>query len=174
MVPPLFRSLIVLGALLGGAAGRGSAQVNAPATPAVAAPATGSARSDGAPAGLWHTIDDNTGKPRAEIRIELRGNQLVGIVVRSLVPGEEGDKLCDKCPGARHNQPLIGMAILTGLTRDKSNPLLWTGGEVLDPDAGKVYKARVEVAKDGQSLKMRGFIGMAMLGRTQIWRRAGN
>jgi uncharacterized protein (DUF2147 family) len=126
------------------------------------------------PAGLWHTIDDATGKPRAEIRISVAGDQLTGTVVRSLVPGEEGDKLCDKCPGARHNKPMIGMAILTGLTRDRSNPLLWTGGEVLDPDVGKVYKAKVEVSKDGKSLKMRGFLGVAMLGRTQVWQRAGD
>lgn len=125
------------------------------------------------PAGLWHTIDDATGKPRAEIRISVAGDQLTGTVVRSLVPGEEGDKLCEKCPGARHNQPMIGMAILTGLRRDRENPLLWTGGEVLDPDVGKVYKAKVEVAKDGKSLKMRGFLGVAMLGRTQVWKRAG-
>lgn len=127
----------------------------------------------GSPAGLWHTIDDATGKPRAEIRISVVGDQLTGTVVRSLVPGEEGDKLCDKCPGSRHNQPLIGMAILTGLRRDRDNPLLWNGGEVLDPDVGKVYKAKVEVARDGKSLKMRGFLGVAMLGRTQVWKRAG-
>lgn len=124
------------------------------------------------PAGLWHTIDDNTKKPRAEIRISVSGDSLTGTVVRSLVPGEVGDKLCDKCPGARHNQPMIGMAILTGLHRDKSNPLLWSDGEVLDPDHGKTYKARIELAKDGRTLKLRGFIGVPMLGRTQVWSRA--
>ncbi len=124
------------------------------------------------PAGLWHTIDDNTKKPRAEIRISITGDVLTGSVVRSLVPGEIGDKLCDKCPGARHNQPMLGMAILTGLRRDRENPLLWTDGEVLDPDHGKVYKARIELAKDGRTLKLRGFIGVPMLGRTQVWARA--
>jgi uncharacterized protein (DUF2147 family) len=128
-------------------------------------------RAQPSPAGLWHTIDDATGKPRAEIRIEVAGNRLTGIVVRSLVPGEEGDQPCVRCPGARKNQPMIGMAILTGLARDKANPLLWNGGEVLDPDNGKIYKAKVDLAPDGQTLKMRGYIGIAMMGRTQQWRR---
>jgi uncharacterized protein (DUF2147 family) len=138
-----------------------------------AATSTLAARSEVSPAGLWHTVDDVTGKPRAEIRIEVSGDRLTGFVVRSLVPGEVGDKLCDRCPGARHNQPLIGMAILSGLARERNNALVWSGGEVLDPDSGKTYKARVELAKDGQSLKLRGYIGMPLMGRTQVWRRAG-
>jgi len=129
-------------------------------------------RAQPSPAGLWQIIDDATGKPRAEIRIDVTNSELTGTVVRSLVPGEAGDKLCNRCPGSRRNKPMIGMAIVSGLRRDGANPLLWNGGEVLDPDNGKLYRAKIDLAPDGQTLKMRGYLGVAMIGRTQQWRRA--
>ena len=58
--------------------------------------------------------------------------------------------------------------ILTGLKKDKDQ---WSGGEILDPQNGKIYKCKVWLENKGRELHVRGFIRMALLGRTQVWRR---
>ena len=119
------------------------------------------------PVGLWKTIDDNTGKPRGLVRItEVRG-EYRGKVERIFPkPGEEPDPKCEKCDGTRHNQPIIGMTILWGLTKQGGE---YQGGEILDPENGKVYRAKMKLYGDGGKLGVRGFIGFSLLGRTQTW-----
>ncbi|MBK7906548.1 MAG: DUF2147 domain-containing protein [Gemmatimonadetes bacterium] len=121
------------------------------------------------PVGTWHTISDVDGKPRGIISIRVTGGELVGTIAGSLIPGEPPGKRCTLCSGARKDQPLQGMVILSGLRWDGE---AWSGGEVLDPDTGKTYRATARVAPDGKSLALRGFIGVALLGRTQRWVRA--
>src|SRR5258708_36400086 len=70
------------------------------------------------PTGLWKTIDDNTGKPRGLVRIIKVNGEYLGKVEKIFSkPGEEPDPKCEKCDGARHNQPVIGMTILWGLKK---------------------------------------------------------
>lgn len=138
---------------------------------AASASLTAVAQSTG-PVGLWRTIDDASGKPRAEIRINVVDGTAEGRVVRSLVAGESPDARCDKCSDARKGQPIVGMAILTGLRPDPNDPSRWSGGEILDPDSGTVYRARIELSPDGRVMQVRGFVGIALFGRTQVWQRA--
>jgi len=121
------------------------------------------------PVGTWHTISDVDGKPRGVIEVREEGGQLIGTARGSLRPEERGEKLCDLCPGARKGQPIIGMDILTGL---RANGNTWTGGEILDPDTGKVYKAKIKLIDGGRKLVLRGFIGVPLMGRSQTWVRA--
>lgn len=123
------------------------------------------------PAGLWQTIDDRDGQPRAEIRITINSGILTGRVVRSLRDVETGNGLCAKCPGDRRDQPIIGMAILTGLRQSSDTPLVWRGGEILDPDSGGVYGAKATLSPSGTELTVRGFLGTSLFGRSQVWRR---
>lgn len=125
------------------------------------------------PAGLWQTIDDRDGQPRAEIRITIESGFLTGRVVRSLRDAETGDGLCTKCPGDRRDQPIVGMAILTGLRQSSDRPLVWQGGEILDPDSGGVYDVRVTLSRSGTELTVRGFLGTSLFGRSQVWQRVG-
>jgi len=81
-------------------------------------------------------------------------------------PGEDADPKCEKCDGARHNQPVIGMTILWGLKKQGDE---YEGGEILDPESGKVYRAKMKLDGEGEKLNVRGFIGVALLGRTQTW-----
>ncbi|MCU0774434.1 MAG: DUF2147 domain-containing protein [Ideonella sp.] len=124
------------------------------------------------PTGSWRTVDDRTGQDRSVIRIERQGDLLSGRVVRSLDPRDDPAARCVKCPGDRKDQPIVGMAILSGLRPSTSNVRLWEGGEILDPDSGSVYRARVRLSEDGRTLEVRGFLGMALFGRTQVWKRA--
>ena len=121
------------------------------------------------PVGVWKTIDDASGEPKALVRIALDGGVLTGTIEKLFrKPGEDPAPRCDKCEGARRDQPITGMQILSGLKPDGDE---WTGGEILDPNNGKVYKAKLRVADGGKKLEVRGFIGFSLLGRTQVWQR---
>lgn len=123
--------------------------------------------SELSPAGLWKTIDDNTGKPRGLVRIIEVNSEYQGKVEKIFTePGEDPDPKCEKCDGARHNQPVIGMTILWGLKKQGDE---YQGGAILDPENGKVYRARVKLDGEGGKLSVRGFIGIPLLGRTQTW-----
>ncbi|WP_341248124.1 DUF2147 domain-containing protein [Cupriavidus pauculus] len=119
------------------------------------------------PAGTWHTIDDATGKPRGVIEIAEKDGVYSGKLVKSLVPSEGPPKVCDKCTDSRKDQPIIGMTLLTGLRKTGDNE--WSGGEILDPESGKLYKCEMSLADDGKKLNVRGFIGISLIGRTQTW-----
>lgn len=123
-------------------------------------------------AGTWRTISDVDGKPRGLIRIVQSGETHTGIAAGTLVPGESMDGVCVKCKGERANQKVLGMTVLWGLKADAKDPLTFTGGQVLDPDSGNIYSARIKLAPDGKKLTLRGYIGNPLLGRSQTWERA--
>ncbi|WP_454743860.1 DUF2147 domain-containing protein [Cupriavidus necator] len=124
---------------------------------------------DASPAGLWKNVDDVSGKPRALIRITESNGTLQG-KIEKVFPGltEDPNPKCDKCEGANKNAPVIGLVILSGLKKEGEE---YVGGQILDPDNGKVYRSKVRVADDGKTLNVRGYIGVPMLGRSQTWGR---
>lgn len=123
--------------------------------------------ADASPVGIWKTIDDETGQPKSLVQIAMVDGELQGKVIRLFrKPTEEQNPVCDQCEGARHNQPIIGMTILWGL---KAEGEYYSGGKILDPKNGKIYKARLKTLDNGKQLEMRGFIGFSLLGRTQHW-----
>ena len=128
--------------------------------------AAGSAFAQATPAGTWKTIDDNTGKQKGEVTIVENNGVFTGKVTKILVPGDE-NKTCTKCTDDRKDQPIKGLTILTGLKADGNNN--WDGGQILDPENGKVYSAKMSLSEDGQKLNVRGFLGISLLGRTQTW-----
>jgi uncharacterized protein (DUF2147 family) len=120
--------------------------------------------------GRWTTIDDETKKPKSVITIYEEGGKLFGKIEKLYrEPNEEPNPVCDKCEGALKNQPILGMVILRNLEKDDDE---WSGGTILDPANGKTYKCKIAVEDGGKKLKVRGYIGMALLGRTQYWVRA--
>lgn len=129
-----------------------------------------SARADETtPVGRWITVDDDTHRPKAIVRIWEEGGQLQGRIERLFrQPGEDPDPTCDKCADSRKDQRVVGMVILRGLTRDGDE---WSGGRILDPENGKEYRCYIEVIDGGRRLKVRGYIGLSLLGRTQYWER---
>lgn len=120
----------------------------------------------GSPEGLWTTIDDKTGKPRAQVQVNLVGGQLSGKIIK--IYPEAGDTgICSKCPGAFKNQAIEGIIFLWGLKKNGENT--WEGGHILDPKSGKVYRAKLKLS--GNRLQVRGYLGVSLLGRTQTWQR---
>ena len=133
---------------------------------AVLAFATAVAQAAG-PAGLWRTIDDETGKERSYVRIVEVDGKLQGTVEKLFTfPGDNPDHLCDKCSGERKDKPIVGMKILWDL---KDEGGVWKGGHILDPNNGKTYRSKMTVSDDGQQMDVRGYIGISLLGRTQTW-----
>lgn len=119
------------------------------------------------PAGEWITIDDKTGDKRALVRIVVVDNKLTGTIVRVYPqPGDTG--ICSKCPGRFKDKPIKGLQFLWNLT-DRGHGI-WGGGEILEAKTGKIYRAKLRLK--GNKLYVRGFVGIALLGRTQVWVRA--
>ncbi|RXZ34064.1 DUF2147 domain-containing protein [Oxalobacteraceae bacterium CAVE-383] len=125
--------------------------------------------AEASPVGLWKTIDDESGKPKSLVRITENDGELSGRIEKLFrAPDQDQDPKCVKCEGALKDQPIIGMTILTGLKKDGDG---YSGGRIVDPASGKTYKSKLTVAEDGRKLNLRGYIGVPMLGRTQIWLR---
>jgi uncharacterized protein (DUF2147 family) len=121
------------------------------------------------PVGTWQSIDDETGKPSAEIQFSLKGDELVGNIIRGLLPPKEGDEPnCTKCVDDRKDKPKRGLEIIRGLKQTAGTDR-WEGGTILDPNQGKIYKLRVTLIEGGAKLQVRGYIGIFY--RTQTWNR---
>jgi uncharacterized protein (DUF2147 family) len=121
------------------------------------------------PVGVWRTIDDKTGKEKSLVRIVEVQGELRGTIEKLFrEPGEDPNPDCDKCPGDKKGKPVIGMTILTGLKRTGDE---YAGGEILDPANGKIYRCKMWTSDGGRKLNVRGFIGVSLLGRTQVWLR---
>lgn len=121
------------------------------------------------PLGRWRSIDDATGKPKAVIEIADAGNgTLSARIVRILDLKDGPNPLCDHCKGQRHDRPMVGMVIAWGL---KAGDGVWEGGRIIDPENGKEYAVKMTPVDGGRRLEVRGFLGIALLGRTQVWQR---
>ena len=123
------------------------------------------------PIGLWQSVDDGNGQPKAEIAIaQAADGRLFGKVERSLVVNSTSDPHCVLCTDDRKNQPKIGMEIIRGGKKAEGKDL-WEGGKILDPENGKEYSLRLTPTDGGRKLEVRGYIGAPILGRTQVWNR---
>lgn len=121
------------------------------------------------PVGRWKTIDDETNAERSIVEIVQIGDELQGRILKIFYrPGETPNALCEACEGERKNQPIVGMTFLWGLKRDGEE---WANGAILDPKNGKIYNAKASLTEGGQKLRVRGYIGTPLLGRTQTWLR---
>ncbi len=125
----------------------------------------------GSPVGYWKTKDDHTGHDTSVVRLyKNKQGLLVGKVWHIyLVDGQQLSDRCVKCEGELKDHPMLGLPIFPkGLFyQDKE----WVGGEILDPKSGSVYRCELSLEEGGRELKVRGYIGIPLLGRTQTWSR---
>ena len=121
------------------------------------------------PVGVWQTVDDHTGQPKALVQISQDADgSLSGKIIKGLNPNDSPDRRCDKCTDARKDQLMLGMTIINGMKPDGEK---YDGGQILDPENGSVYKCTMHTEEGGQKLVVRGYIGISVIGRSQTWLR---
>jgi uncharacterized protein (DUF2147 family) len=135
-----------------------------PAMTAIVFALSASAFAQSTPVGLWRSVDDKTGEPRAEIRIGESASGLSGRIERAIKPSDQ--PLCTECTDDRKGQPKVGMEIIRG-GRKSDTEEAWTGGKILDPDNGHEYTLRLVPLEGGKRLQVRGYLGPFY--RTQTW-----
>lgn len=115
------------------------------------------------PVGIWKTIDDETGDAKSHVEIFQKDGKLHAKVVKLLQ--SDPDTVCDKCPGDKKDQPIVGMEILWDLEPYDD---YWSYGQILDPNNGKTYKASLYL-EEADKVTVRGYVGFSLLGRSQNW-----
>lgn len=136
---------------------------------AAAAPSPDSTTSQPTPVGTWRMVDDKTKLPKAIVEITQNGDTLEGRPIKLIRrPDQNPNPLCKKCDGERANQPIKGMTLLWGVKKDGDE---WNGGHILDPGSGSVYRVKLIPSKDGKTMEVRGYLGISLFGRTQVWYR---
>jgi len=118
--------------------------------------------------GKWKTIDDETNEAKSIVEIGERDGEVFGKIIKLFrKPGEDPDPLCDQCPqdDSRYNKKVLGMEIIKNMKADDGD---YTGGSILDPKVGKIYRCRLWL--EGENLKVRGYWGPFY--RTQTWHRS--
>lgn len=130
-------------------------------------PVSASAADLGSPTGLWRTVDDKTGEQRSDVRIYERDGQFFGRV-EHILDAKDAVQICIKCRDDRRGQPVLGMEIMRGLKADDGE---WTGGRIIDPETGDIYRCKMHLTGGGEKLVLRGYLMLPMLGRSQVWLR---
>ncbi len=118
--------------------------------------------------GKWKTIDDKTGQTKSIVEIYEKGGKVYGKILELLSPEDKGkNKKCTACKGGDKDKPIEGLVIIKDMKPEKNE---YTGGTIMDPKDGAVYGCKI--SKEGNDLKVRGFKGISLLGRTQTWKKA--
>jgi len=121
------------------------------------------------PVGRWHTIDDKTGETKSVVTIEDVGGVLRGKVSQILRKDADPAAKCGLCKDDRKDQTILGMEIIRGVKKASGNDY-WDGGDILDPEEGKLYRVRLTPMDGGAKLQVRGFLGPFW--RNQVWVKA--
>ena len=119
--------------------------------------------------GTWRTIDDKTGFSKALIEIKKDGKGVyTGKIIKILPrPGYTPKTHCQDCPAPYKGAPILGLTVLDGMKQ--KNTTEYEGGTILDPLSGKIYKSKIKVSNNGKRLRMRGYVGVEVFGRSQTW-----
>jgi uncharacterized protein (DUF2147 family) len=119
--------------------------------------------------GLWEQVDEKSGKAESWFKITEHNGVYEGAIVKIFFkPGEDENWRCDKCEGADQGKPVLGLTLIKGMQRNRFD---YQNGTIMDPRDGSVYRALMHLSPDGQKLEVRGYLGISLFGRSQVWNR---
>lgn len=118
------------------------------------------------PVGQWHSIDDSTGELKSMVVITEQQGVIRGRVEKILRKDADLNAKCEKCSDDRKNLPIVGIEIIRGAKKAQGKNV-WEGGEILDPENGRIYGLKLTPIENGAKLEVRGSFGP--FGRTQTW-----
>lgn len=123
-------------------------------------------------AGYWQTINKKTKEPSSIIHIKKIGEFYEGRIIKTFPkPGEHKTKICVGCTGNQKGKPILGLTIVKNMV---CNATACEHGTILDPRNGKLYHATMHLVSNGMKLKVRGYVGMPLFGKTVIWQRVSH
>lgn len=158
---------IVLAVLLSAGAGIVTTQGYAAATDMATS-------ADAAPSiqGVFRSVDDKTGFSRGLTEIKIENGEVKGWIIKTIPrPNYTPKSHCTGCPAPYTDKPVVGLQVISGMKAVDGNPYEFRGGHVLDPVSGKLYRCVLTLSRDGRKLKVRGYVGTPIMGRTQFWLR---
>jgi len=118
--------------------------------------------------GKWKTIDDKDGSAKSIVAIYKTPNGKYCGKIEKLF--KDPEKRCTECEGAKKNQPITGLVVINDMI-EKDGKL--TGGTILDPKTGKIYKCNITLDKEAEKLTVRGSLDKGgWIGRSQTWIRS--
>ena len=114
--------------------------------------------------GKWKTVDDKTNEAKSIVEVYENNGKIFGKIIE-IFDAAKRHRKCDKCSGAENNKPVLGLVIIKGLEKDDAE---YNGGKILDPETGNLYKCIIKlIGRD--KLEVRGYMGFALIGRSQTW-----
>lgn len=116
--------------------------------------------------GKWKTIDDETAEAKSIVEIYEKSGKIYGKVIEVLDVNHKND-FCRECSGEDANKPIQGLVVIKGLSKEGNE---YNSGKILDPKNGKLYQCFITL-EGNDKLKVRGYIGISLFGRTQYWQR---
>ena len=116
--------------------------------------------------GKWKTIDDKTGMEKSIVLVYEENGLIHGKVIE-IFDAQKRNRVCENCTGSLKNKPVLGMVFMKNLKKDGNE---FNDGVVIDPESGKEYSCYITL-ENSETLKIRGYMGISLMGRTQYWKR---